>query len=240
MDVNKLSLDIAIIDSGVNPAHPHVNGVAGGLTFELDPEGRLAATEDFEDRIGHGTAIAGIFKEKLPAAHIWAVKIFQSELTASIQVLLAALKWAIDADMKIIHLSLGTQRDQDRQPLAQLCRLAFQKGLIVLAAARKPDDRLYPAVFKTVIGVYWNKTCQLDSIIFHPQSPIEFGAYGHPRPLPGLDQKHNFRGSSFAVAHVSVKAAQVLTYDRHADAAKVKKLLIQHAQSAQFNQNLTN
>lgn len=224
-----MSIDIAIIDSGVNPSHPHVQGVAGGLTFALDPAGRPTATAGFEDRIGHGTAIAGIFKEKLPDARIWAVKIFQSDLTASSKLLFAALEWAIEADIKIIHLSLGTQRKQDRQPLARICQSAHQKGIIILAAARGYDDIVYPAVFKTVIGVYWNKTCGPGSTIFHPDNPIDFGAWGYPRPLPGLDQKHNFRGNSFAVATVSAKVAQILASDRDADLVKVMNKLIQDA-----------
>ncbi len=226
-----MSIDIAIIDSGVNPSHPHVQGVAGGLTFALDPDGRPNATAGFEDRIGHGTAIAGIFKEKLPDARIWAVKIFQSDLTASSKLLIAALEWAIEANVEMIHLSLGTEREKDRQPLARICQLAYQKGIIILAAARGYEDIVYPAVFKTVIGVYWNKTCGPDSIISHPDNPINFGAWGYPRPLPGLDPKHNFCGNSFAVAHVSVKAAQILVSNKDADSIMMMNRLSQEATS---------
>ena len=227
-----MSIDIAIIDSGVNPSHPHVQGIAGGLTFALDAQGVPTAAPGYDDRIGHGTAIAGIVKEKLLLARIWAVKIFQSDLTASSELLFAALKWAIDADMKIIHLSLGTQRKRDRQPLARLCQSAYRKGIIILAAARGYNDIIYPAVFKTVIGVYWDTTCGPDTLIFHPDNPIEFGAWGYPRPLPGLDPKHNFRGNSFAVAYVSVKVAQVLASNPCADQEVVMQKLTQAAQVA--------
>jgi Subtilase family len=221
--------DIAIIDSGANPAHPHVQGVAGGLTLELDSQGRPMATEGFEDRIGHGTAIAGIFREKLPAARVRVVKIFQSDLSASSQLLFAALEWAIEANMKIIHLSLGTEREQDRPSLERLCRSAHEKGIIILAAARGHDDVIYPAALKSVIGVYWDKTCERDGIIFHPDNPIEFGAWGYPRPLPGLDRKHNFCGSSFAVAHVSVRVARILEAHPTADSMRVKNELARDA-----------
>ena len=224
-----MSIDIAIIDSGVNPYHPHVQGVAGGLTFKLDSKGRPAVSAGFEDCIGHGTAIAGIYKEKLPSVRIWAVKIFHSNLSASSKLLFAALKWAIAADMKIIHLSLGTEREQNREPLEHLCHLAHRKGIIILAAARDKGDHLYPAVFNTVIGVYWNKACEPNSIILHPGNPVEFGAWGHPRPLPGIDQMYNFHGNSFAVAHVSVKVAQILVSDRNADFTMVMNRLSRDA-----------
>ena len=44
---------IAVIDSGVHARHPHVNGVAGGVS--IFPDGREEA--DFTDRLGHGTAV---------------------------------------------------------------------------------------------------------------------------------------------------------------------------------------
>ncbi len=185
--------------------------------------------DGFEDRIGHGTAIAGIFREALPAARIWALKIFQDDLSTSSRLLIAGLDWAIRANMKVIHLSLGTEREQDHQPIARLCQKAHRKGLIITAAARGCDDTVYPARVDTVIGVYWDKRCRPGTIIFDPKHPIEFGAWGHPRPLPGLDQRHNFCGSSFAAAHVSAMVGQHLTSDRHADWTRVKQTLTQKA-----------
>ena len=221
-----MSIDIAIIDSGVNPSHPHVQGVAGGVGFDLDARGRIIASERFEDRIGHGTAIAGIFREALPTARIWAVKVFQDDLTASARVLLAGLKWAIEADMKIIHLSLGTEREADQRPIEKLCLKAHQKGLVITAAARGCDDTVYPARLDTVIGAFWDKQCKPGDITYHHCHPIQFGAWGQPRPLPGLDQKHNFSGSSFAVAHVSARAARILDADPQANPTEVKQELI--------------
>jgi hypothetical protein len=224
-----MSIDIAIIDSGINPAHPHVQQVAGGVCFDFDDRGNIIKKDCFEDRIGHGTAIAGIFREILPAARIWAVKVFQNDLTASSSVLLAGLDWAIKANMKIIHLSLGTERESDRRPIKELCLKAHQKGIFITAAARGCDDTVYPARLDTVIGACWDKTCKPGTITYHPHHPIQFGAWGHPRPLPGLDQRHNFCGSSFAAAHVSAMIAQALASDRNADWAAVQQTLIQKA-----------
>ena len=224
-----MSIDIAIIDSGINPAHPHVQQVSGGVSFDLDDRGSIIKKDCFEDRIGHGTAIAGIFREVLPSACIWAVKVFQNDLTASSSVLLAALDWAIKANMKIIHLSLGTERKSDRRPIEELCLKAHQKSIFITAAARGRNDTVYPARLDTVIGACWDKTCEPGTITYHPHHPIQFGAWGHPRPLPGLDQRHNFCGSSFAAAHVSAMIAQALASDGNADWATLKQTLIRKA-----------
>jgi subtilisin family serine protease len=70
---------IAIIDSGVHAAHPHVQGVAGGIG--IDDHGRLH--DDYVDRLGHGTAVTAVIREKAPEAEIWAVKVFDRELHAT-------------------------------------------------------------------------------------------------------------------------------------------------------------
>ena len=38
-----MTIDIAIIDSGINPWHSHVQGVAGGISFEMAESGDMAA-----------------------------------------------------------------------------------------------------------------------------------------------------------------------------------------------------
>ncbi len=98
-----MSPDIAIIDSGINPWHVHVQGVEGGVAFHLNSEGEITEDDDFRDAIGHGTAIAGIIREKVPFARIYAVKIFHEELNAPVSLLLAALEWAIDRNIRIIQ-----------------------------------------------------------------------------------------------------------------------------------------
>ena len=227
-----MSIDIAIIDSGINPTHPHVMRVAGGCTFETGSEGAPAIKNGFDDQIGHGTAIAGIFREKLPDARLWALKIFRRDLTASFAVLHAAFAWAIDRKMGLIHLSLGTARTQDRAPLAHLCRVAEKQGILVSAAARSHDDTVCPAALPSVVGVYWNRSCVPGTIVYHPEAPIQFGAWGHPRPLPGLDQAHNFRGSSFAAAHVAARVARWLAAKNTTDPPALMRQLILSADTA--------
>jgi subtilisin family serine protease len=53
---------IALIDSGVNPAHSHVDPIAGGVAFGTGLNGEVLQTSDYRDTLGHGTALAGILK----------------------------------------------------------------------------------------------------------------------------------------------------------------------------------
>jgi hypothetical protein len=220
-----MPLKIAVIDSGINRNHFHVGNIAGGHGYRMTGNGQVELHPDFEDEIGHGTAIAGILSQKAPFADLYAIKIFQKELSASAQVLMVALKWAIDAKMKIIHLSLGTEVEAYREEFNTLCRSAHDRGIIILAAARSSRDHIIPAAFETVIGVFWDRNCGKDMIRYHPGETIEFGAYGWPREIPGMPQEMNFRGNSFAVAHVTGQLARIVEKYPNATPAFLKERL---------------
>jgi subtilisin family serine protease len=221
-----MSVKIGIIDSGINPWHSHVGGIEGGIAFHLESEARVTSSSDFSDELGHGTAIAGIIREKAPFSRLYAVKIFHQSLSAPLSLLKAALTWSIEEKMKIIHLSLGLKGSENEGGLKELCERAFQQNIIIVAAARNADDLIWPAAFETVIGVYWLREAEADSLVYHPEKKIEFGAYGWPRPLPGYPSKFNFSGSSFAAAHVTGRVAQVLENNPGAGVMEVKEMII--------------
>ena len=220
-------MKIGIIDSGINPNHSHVQSVAGGIGIFLNQSGVLQISSDYRDTLGHGTAIAGVIREKAPTASLYAIKIFFDKLTASTQALLSALAWAVDQEMNIIHLSLGTTLRQHRNELEDLCEQALRAGTIVVAAARSPDDEIYPASLEAVIGAYWEPECPKDVLQYQADGHINFGAHGSPRPLPGLPQNKNLRGHSFAAAHVTAHTAQILESHPDIDLFKIKKKLSQ-------------
>jgi subtilisin family serine protease len=232
-----MGIDIAIIDSGVNPWHSHVQGVAGGVSFHVDESGEVAASDDYRDPLGHGTAIAGVIREKVPDGRLHAVRIFHESLEAPMSLLIAALEWAVEEQAKMIHLSLGTEREEFRPELERICRVASEKDMVIVAAARGPDDRVYPGAFETVIGVYWDRACVDDSLVYHPGRSVEFGACGRPLALPGMPEEDNFRGSSFAAARVTGLAADLLAKNPTQGAGWVKKALKNMAEKEKTHGN---
>ena len=220
-----MTIKVAVIDSGINPEHSHVQGVAGGISFHKEASGEVVAGEEFRDELGHGTAIAGVIREKNPQAKIYAVKIFHQILEAPAALLMAAMQWAIRAEVNIIHLSLGTERPEYQKDLKRLCQDAASKYIVIIASARSLADQVFPAVFDEVIGVYWNHDCDDGSLTYHPGRKVEFGAYGRPRALPGIPQELNFGGSSFAAAHVTAMAADILMDNPMVGVAWVKEML---------------
>ena len=93
-----LGVRVAIIDSGVHAAHPHVGSVAGALAIDR----ALVEHDDCVDRLGHGTAVTGAIREKAPGADLFCVKVFDRDLTTRADVLVHAIGWAVDRQIEIV------------------------------------------------------------------------------------------------------------------------------------------
>jgi hypothetical protein len=204
---------IALIDSGINPGHSHVGPIAGGVAFDAGPKGKVLQTDDFRDTLGHGTALAGILKFKAPAATLFAVKIFTDRLVTSIEILEAALRWAIEQKMHVVNLSLGTDNPEHRARMARIAARAKRAGTLIAASSPPARADMLPAALDGVFGVAATEDCSWSEYSYAAEDPIHFRAHPSPRPLPGLDQSRNYRGHSFASAHLSALLA-LLIQDR--------------------------
>ena len=175
---------IAVVDSGIYADHPHVRRIAGGIGI---------VGEDYLDRLGHGTAVAGAIRERAPDADLYAVKIFDRRLSTKMETLVRALEWCVADKMDIVNLSVGTAR-----PLARI------DGLPVVVTV--------PGVLDHAISVLPDEDCARDS--FHFRDGV-FYASPYPRSIPGVPAERNLHGGSFAVANMTGFVAQVLlTVDR--------------------------
>jgi subtilisin len=198
---------IAHIDSGINQAHSHIGRVAGGIAFHVAEDGSLFLSEDCQDELGHGTAVAGVLYEHVPNADVWAVKIFHDRLSAYMEPLCAAVEWCIDAKMHIINLSLGVRRDDP--DFRELCAEAEKKGIFIVSAYDEERRLLWPASYPSVFGVKAGADCSSNIFFYHPEDNIAFSALGIPRRLEGPLQKFNLQGHSFAAAHITGFLAKI-------------------------------
>ena len=220
---------IALIDSGVNPHHSHVERVAGGIHFFLDQTETLRQDQDFLDRLGHGTALAGIVRAKAPEAELYAVKIFYDRLATSFPVLEEALLWSIHYGIKVINLSLGTNNPQHQEKLEQVVSKARAAGAIIVASAPPTGAEWLPAALPGVVGVAGDNRCGWAQYLYLAEDPIPFRAHPCPRPLPGPAQRRNFRGHSFASAHLTSEIARLVETNPFLTSEKAKAYLIDTA-----------
>ncbi|MGG3823501.1 S8 family serine peptidase [Geobacillus thermodenitrificans] len=199
------SVNIAVVDSGVNPYHSHVNGIDGGVALRVNREGWIEYYEDFRDRLGHGTAVVAVFKHLLKEARIFIVKIFDEKLATYPSVLCEALYWCIHEKIDIVNLSLGMEKDDEQ--VREACRAADEAGVSIIAAYDEKNGLCWPARYETVFGVCAGEASR-DEWGFITDKL--FYACGYPRELPGELQLHNIYGHSFAAAHFSAFVAQLL------------------------------
>jgi subtilase family protein len=191
---------VAVIDSGIHAAHPHVGGIAGGVCLVAG-----SAEDDFVDRIGHGTAVAAAIVEKAPAVALLAIRVFERHLSTTAAILARAIEWAADHDAQIINLSLGTTNAAHVELLEDAVRHATRRGALVVSARESEGAIWLPGSLPGVAGVFVDWACERDQIEFveNGDGARAYRASGYPRPIPGVPKERNLSGVSFAVANVS-------------------------------------
>jgi subtilisin family serine protease len=198
---------IAVIDSGVHAVHPHVGSVAGGVAIHRD--GQLSG--DFVDRIGHGTAVMAAVKEKAPGAECYAVRIFDTRLSASACTLVAAIDWAIAAGMHVVNLSLGTMNSAHTSTFTEAVGRAGAHGVAIVSARDDEGVSWLPGSLPGVVPVQVDWDCPRDQFrVARVEGSVVFRASGFARPIPGIDPRNNLHGISFAVANVTGFLARAL------------------------------
>ena len=188
---------VGMIDSGVHAEHPHVGGVAGGVS--ILPVGEAA---EFVDVAGHGTAVAGAIREKAPAAELYAIKVFDHSLRTTAEQILRALVWALDHEMHVLNLSLGTLNSAHRPAFEEIISRAHRAGVLVVAPAEMGGQPALPGCLPHVLPVALDWDCPRDQYRTRPDGDRTlFLASGYPRPIPGIPPQRNLHGISFAVAN---------------------------------------
>jgi subtilisin family serine protease len=196
-------MKVAVIDSGVYRANPHIGGAAvSGIRIGADGD----IDDDIVDRIGHGTAVAAAILEKAPGIELVAVRVFDRTLATSGEVLARAISWAAESGARVINLSLGTSNPARAARLGAAVGEAVAAGAIVVSARESAGVRWLPGSLPNVVGVMLDASCDRHEVVAmfdEATCAVEVAASGYPRPIPGVPIERNLSGISFAVANVT-------------------------------------
>lgn len=209
------TIKVAVIDSGVDKRHSFLKKyVQRGVCFRLR-KGKIGTSKDCADRIGHGTACAGIIRSYCPSINLYPVKVFNKELITSSNAIIAALEWCMKHRMQLVNVSLGAAKCSNIECLRHVCRKAGEKGMFIVSVNAFNDGAFYPASFPEVFGVKAsNNLFPFPYVIRNGEKP-EYWAYGGGQMVCWLNNTYEYiYGSSLAVAHLTGYMCKLLsTYD---------------------------
>ena len=204
-------LTIAVLDSGINQAHPQVGPVAGGVRIAL-VAGEVRYADDWRDGIGHGTAVAATISEDLPddGWRLLSVRVFGRRLEAPPVCLAAGIRWAAKHGARLVNLSAGIPAGTDpggEALLAEACAEAARSGITIIAPRRSADTLLVPGALPNAPHLF---PVEADPAIPRRELVRRGPALvtsPWARPLPPLPKEKNFSGVSLAVATATNLAA---------------------------------
>jgi subtilisin family serine protease len=208
---------VAVVDSGVDTGHPWVRGVTGAVAFEPDPNEatgvRLVEGEGAkEDFVGHGTACAAIIQSLAPDVELYSVRVLGRNLKGRGAAFYAGIRWAIDAGMQVVNMSLSSSSDQWFAPLHEIADEAYFRNVMLVCAANNRPGPTYPSEYSSVISVAARVTDDAESLAYNPSPPVEFGARGLDLEVAWTGGKTIVAsGNSFATPHVAGMVARILS-----------------------------
>ncbi len=220
---------VALIDSGVDAAHPDLRvRPARSLEVVLDPRrGAVVVDGPAADVAGHGTACADVIGRLAPEVALWNVRALGADCRGNPAALLAALAWCIEHGADVVNLSLGTRDPALAEPLRDLIDRAYRRSILVVAAASNiPDARAYPATFASLVCVDAGYFAAPDDFVFRVGGEAEIEAPGVyvDAAWPGGGRKL-VTGTSFATPHVTAHLARIVSVNRGLTPFQVKTVL---------------
>jgi subtilisin family serine protease len=218
---------IAVIDSGIDDAHPELKDVIVGKLDTLDKA---------EKPHSHGTAIAGAIAAQsrlmgvAPRSQILGIRAFGavSEGAESTTFkILKGLDWAVGQGARVINMSFAGPSDP---ALLRMLTAAHGKGIVLIAAAGNAGPKsppLFPAADPHVIAV---TATDADDKLFPASNRgrhITLAAPGVDIFVPMPGGRYDFiSGTSFAAAHVSGVVALILERKPDLTPDDVRRILV--------------
>jgi subtilisin family serine protease len=222
---------VAVIDSGVDAAHPDL---AGAIVDNLDAAADAAPH-------AHGTGMAGAIAAHrtmlgtAPRVGLLTVRAFSprpASADGTTYNIIKGLDWAVERGARVINMSFAGPADPRlRDALARVAR----KGVVLVAAAGNAGPQsppLYPAADPNVIAV---TATDVDDKLFpgaNRGNHIAVAAPGVDILAPSTGGTYQFTtGTSVASAQVSGVAALLLERNPSLKPADIRRILTRTAKS---------
>ncbi|CAH1059046.1 S8 family serine peptidase [Paenibacillus pseudetheri] len=222
-------IKIALIDSGVDMNHACLSSRNITGIRIIEEHGDISYKNFIFDSNGHGTALAGIIYDKCSHVDLLSIAILDNNLKCKFKVLKEAIHFAIDSNVHIINLSLGTVVDRHREELHNLCKEAVNKGIHIVAAFNNNTSTSYPAEFMDVFGVRNEYIIEKQGFIFDSNSLNVYTNGFKQKVYSKNDTTLYLSGNSLASAHFSGILASIMFTEERKDREFLINYLTEHS-----------
>jgi thermitase len=215
---------VAVLDTGIDAAHPDLAGKVAAARDFVD------ATGDTADASWHGTAVAGVIAATdsssiCPRCTLLSARVLNAQEDGSDAEIARGLLWAVGAGARVVNLSLSGPTEAP--VLRAAIRTAVAHGVVVVAAAGNDGTtaRTYPAADPNVIGVA--ATTSSDTVFgWSNRGPwVALAAPGQVTTTLRGGGFTTFSGTSAAAPAVAAAAAECLAVSPALSPAAVRRLL---------------
>ncbi len=222
VELEENTIEVAVIDSGIQVSHPQFNEVNISISSQAN---LITDDSNIEDDIGHGTHIAGIIGENAPEAVIKPYKIVDAN-GGRLSHVIKAIDLAIEDEVEVINMSFGVM--EDSYALETLIQKTVDEGIVMVAAAGNFDtsDAFYPAVYEEVIAVggVYSSGYKMRTSNYGDWVDVAANGYRIHSSIPNDDYEYK-DGTSQSTAFVSAEVAELLIENPKLTVEEVKDLL---------------
>lgn len=154
-----MGIRIGILDSGVMIQHDSLRKYnIKGYSINTENNGHIAVSKDYEDDIGHGTAIYYLLQNSLNniecGIEIVNIKIYSKEHLLEYEDFVKILEYIYNnEDFDFINISSGIVCCGSVLRMQNICNAFFEKNCIVVAAYDNEGAVSFPAALEHVVGV---------------------------------------------------------------------------------------
>jgi len=207
---------IAILDSGVECAHPRLQEIQLVDDIAVVDDGLRINIEsgDGKDLYGHGSAVADVIRRVAPKAQIGSIRVLSERLSSRSVIIREGVRQALDRGYHILNCSFGC-RGEERFVLQYKDWLdeAYLKGRHVVAACSNQNYLTpeWPSHFSSVISVNMARTKD-EYFFFREGGLVEFAAMGEAVEVAWRGGARKLvTGSSYAAPRVAAWLARLLS-----------------------------
>ena len=205
---------VAVIDSGVDAAHPLVGRVDQYIAVELDPDapdGVRFVDTPHDDLYGHGTACAAVIRSLAPEVELISVRVLGANLKGSSTAFAYGLEWCIDHGVTVANLSLSTTNPNAAETFHELVDAAAFGRTLLVSAMSNERKRTIPSEFAGVFSVACGPGADREQVWCNPAGPAEWAACGIDVDVAwGGGSTIRATGNSFAAPVVAGHLARIV------------------------------